>query len=94
MSLIAINPVNGEKLKEYGEPAWEQVVQKIEQTYKAWLTWRKTSHDERSRLLLNMANVLRKRSEEFAILMAHEMGKPVKQGRDEIQKCAARNACL
>jgi succinate-semialdehyde dehydrogenase / glutarate-semialdehyde dehydrogenase len=88
MSLIAINPVNGEKLKEYGEPAWEQVVQKIEQAYKTWLTWRKTSHDQRSWLLLNMANVLRNRSEEFAILMACEMGKPVKQGRDEIEKCA------
>jgi succinate-semialdehyde dehydrogenase/glutarate-semialdehyde dehydrogenase len=88
MSLIAINPVNGEKLKEYGEPAWEQVVQKIEQTYKTWLTWRRTSHDKRSELLVNMGNVLRNRSEEFAILMAREMGKPVKQGRDEIEKCA------
>jgi succinate-semialdehyde dehydrogenase/glutarate-semialdehyde dehydrogenase len=88
MSLIAINPVNGEKLKEYGEPTWEQVVQKIEQTYGAWLTWRKAPHDERNKLLVNMANVLRNRSEEFAILMANEMGKPVKQGHDEIEKCA------
>jgi acyl-CoA reductase-like NAD-dependent aldehyde dehydrogenase len=70
------------------EPAWEQVVQKIERAYETWLTWRKTSHDQRSWLLLNMANVLRNRSEEFAILMAREMGKPVKQGRDEIEKCA------
>jgi hypothetical protein len=43
MSLIAINPVNGEKLKEYKEPAWEQVVHKIEQIYTAWQNWGKTS---------------------------------------------------
>lgn len=88
MSLITINPVNGEKLKEYGEQSWEQIVQKIEQTFQAWLTWRRTSHDKRRMLLVNMANVLWNRSEEFAILMAREMGKPVKQGRNEIEKCA------
>jgi succinate-semialdehyde dehydrogenase/glutarate-semialdehyde dehydrogenase len=35
-----------------------------------------------------LAKLLRERATDYAELMAHEMGKPVKQGRAEIEKCA------
>lgn len=34
------------------------------------------------------AGVLRDNADEYAILMAQEMGKPVKSGRSEAEKCA------
>jgi succinate-semialdehyde dehydrogenase/glutarate-semialdehyde dehydrogenase len=89
MNFISINPSNGEKLKSYKGHTLKQVDQKIKQTHKAWPSWKETSHDERSKLLLNMAAVLQKRKKDFAILMAHEMGKPVAQGISEIEKCAS-----
>jgi len=89
MNLVSINPANGHKLKKYKANTLQQVGQKIKQTHKAWLSWKNTTHAERSRLLLNMAGVLQTRKKEFAILMAQEMGKPVNQGVAEIEKCAS-----
>jgi succinate-semialdehyde dehydrogenase/glutarate-semialdehyde dehydrogenase len=46
MKLTSINPVNGEKIKEYDTLNEEQVSEKIEQTHEAWLSWRKTGPDD------------------------------------------------
>jgi succinate-semialdehyde dehydrogenase/glutarate-semialdehyde dehydrogenase len=89
MNLTSINPVNGKVLKKYHSHTAKQVEQKIAQTHKAWLKWRDSSHEERSKVLTAMASVLHTRKSEFAILMAHEMGKPVNQGVAEIEKCAS-----
>jgi len=89
MNFTSVNPANGQKLKSYNGHTPKQVDQKIKQTHKAWLSWKDTSHDECSKLLLNMAAVLQNRKKEFAILMAQEMGKPVSQGVTEIEKCAS-----
>lgn len=89
MNIVSVNPANGKPLKKYRAHTYKQVLQKIKQTHKAWLSWKKSSHAERSRLLLSMAEVLQVRKKEFAILMAQEMGKPVNQGISEIEKCAS-----
>jgi succinate-semialdehyde dehydrogenase / glutarate-semialdehyde dehydrogenase len=89
MNIVSINPSSGKLLKTYKADTLKQVEQKIAQTHHAWLSWKETSHDERSRLLKAMAEVLQSRKKEFAILMALEMGKPVNQGVAEIEKCAS-----
>ncbi|RYF84128.1 MAG: NAD-dependent succinate-semialdehyde dehydrogenase, partial [Chitinophagaceae bacterium] len=62
---------------------------KIQQTHIAWLNWRTSPHKERSRLLVNMSKILMARKDELAKLMALEMGKPIKQGSAEVEKCAS-----
>ena len=89
MNLISVNPANGKPLKTYHPHTIKQVGQKIKQTHHAWLSWKDTGHDERSRLLTNIAGILQNRKNEFAILMAQEMGKPIAQGVAEIEKCAS-----
>jgi len=89
MNFTSVNPANGQKLKTYKGHTLKQIDQKIKQTYKAWVSWKDTPHNERSQLLLNLAGVLQNRKKEFAILMAQEMGKPVAQGVAEIEKCAS-----
>lgn len=88
MSITAINPVNGQAIREYTEHTAEEVVQKIEAGHAAWHSWKKTSHETRSALLHNLAKVLRNREQALAELMADEMGKPVTQGLSEVEKCA------
>ena len=88
MSIFSVNPANGKQLKAYRAHTAKQVEQKIAQTHKAWIKWKDTSHKERSRLLISMADILQTRKKEFAILMAQEKGKPVNQGVAEIEKCA------
>lgn len=88
MSIQAINPANGKVVKTYKEDAPEKVLHKIEQTHKAWLQWRETSFEERAAPMRRLAEVLRNRKNELAELMAVEMGKPLKDGAGEAEKCA------
>lgn len=89
MQLVVINPVNGRSIKIYKKYTNKQVAQKIKQTHIAWLNWKDSSHSERSRCLNSLASVLNDRKDELAQLMALEMGKPLKQGVAEIEKCAS-----
>ncbi|WP_158994986.1 NAD-dependent succinate-semialdehyde dehydrogenase [Mucilaginibacter sp. L196] len=89
MEIYSVNPVNGEKIKAYTAHSDEQISTKIMQTHVAWLSWKLTGFDERSKLLINMANILKQRKQELAKLMAMEMGKPLLQGISEVEKCAA-----
>ncbi|TDQ11454.1 NAD-dependent succinate-semialdehyde dehydrogenase [Pedobacter metabolipauper] len=91
MSIQSINPANGKLLKKYSEDSSSQILNKIENTHAAWLKWHKETsvETERAILLINAAGILRKRKDELAVLMASEMGKPLKDGRTEVEKCAA-----
>jgi succinate-semialdehyde dehydrogenase/glutarate-semialdehyde dehydrogenase len=89
MSIQSINPANGKIIRSYPEIPKEKVVRKIEQTHKAWLKWRESSFKERSALLTNLSEQLHKQRDDLARLMALEMGKPLKDGLAEIDKCAA-----
>jgi succinate-semialdehyde dehydrogenase/glutarate-semialdehyde dehydrogenase len=84
----SINPATGETIATYPEMSPGDIANVIEQSHEAFLKWRTTSFAERARLMKAAAEVLRKRNEEFARLMAQEMGKPVRDGRAEVEKCA------
>jgi succinate-semialdehyde dehydrogenase/glutarate-semialdehyde dehydrogenase len=88
MKITSINPVNGQTIKEYTALTEQEVEEKIEQTHIAWLGWKKTSHEQRRALMNKLATIVRERKDELAILMANEMGKPIKQGLSEVEKCA------
>lgn len=88
MKITSINPVNGQPIKAYTALTEQQVTEKIEQTHTAWLSWKKTSHEQRRALMNRLAAIVRERKDELAVLMANEMGKPVKQGLAEVEKCA------
>lgn len=51
--------------------------------------WARTTMATRADVLRAMARLLRRDADAHALLMAREMGKPVRQGRAEIEKCAA-----
>ncbi|MDF3077475.1 MAG: NAD-dependent succinate-semialdehyde dehydrogenase [Sphingobacteriaceae bacterium] len=88
MAIQSINPFTGQVIAEYKETSLKQANKKISQTHDAWLEWKLTTFRERARLLKNAASVLYNRKNELAELMALEMGKPLKQGISEIEKCA------
>ncbi len=89
MDIYAINPANGKPIGHYIAHTNKQVKQNIKETHAAWLKWKETSFAERSYHLVSMAKVLLSQRDELARLMALEMGKPIKQGIAEIEKCAA-----
>lgn len=83
-----INPATGEQVKTYDEMTPDEVKTAIENSHNAFLDWRKTSFSHRAGLMKKAAQVLRDNDQEYAKLMAVEMGKPVRDGRAEVEKCA------
>ncbi|MCA1797766.1 MAG: NAD-dependent succinate-semialdehyde dehydrogenase [Desulfuromonadaceae bacterium] len=88
MAIESLNPATGELIKTYTEWSDEQVAQTIDAVHQTYLDWRTTDFALRRERMLKAAAVLRRRKDEFALLMANEMGKPVTEGAGEIEKCA------
>ena len=88
MKITSVNPANGETLKTYDEMTPEEAASAVEHAHETWTSWRKTSFAQRGRLMTRAGVILRERKHELAKLMALEMGKPVKQGIAEAEKCA------
>jgi len=88
MPIRAVNPTTGEIINAYKEMAPAQVARAIAQAHDAFLSWRHTSMAERAQRMHQAAKLLRDQATDHALLMAQEMGKPVKDGRAEVEKCA------
>jgi len=84
----SINPYNGEIIKEYQEMSLDEIGQIIEQAQESFLTWRNVSFEKKSAFMKRAAKILRENSREYGKLMALEMGKPIKDGIAEAEKCA------
>ena len=88
MPLISVNPHNNKLVKEYRADTPKQVEAKLSAAQKGFQEWRGSSFSQRSHLVKKLGKELLNQKEELAELMAREMGKPLKQGIVEIEKCA------
>jgi succinate-semialdehyde dehydrogenase/glutarate-semialdehyde dehydrogenase len=86
--LTSINPANNNLIKNYDELTSDEATKIISLANKSFKLWKETSFAHRSKLMNNAAKVLRDNSEEYSVLMTMEMGKPIKQSRAEVEKCA------
>jgi succinate-semialdehyde dehydrogenase/glutarate-semialdehyde dehydrogenase len=88
MAIESINPATGKLIRVYDEMSPSEVDGIVDRAHQAHLDWKETSFSDRSRRLKAAAQVLRDRANEYARLMTEEMGKPIKDGRAEAEKCA------
>lgn len=88
MTIATIDPTTGETIRVYTELSPGEAALIVENADNAFHSWRRTSFDERAALMRQAASILRAGADEFARLMAEEMGKPVRDGRAEAEKCA------
>ena len=86
--LEAIDPTTAKPLRTYPEMSDRETRAALERADAAYRQWRETSFPERARRMHGAAAVLRRRANEFAELMTREMGKPIKDARAEVEKCA------
>jgi succinate-semialdehyde dehydrogenase / glutarate-semialdehyde dehydrogenase len=88
MPYISLNPATNKTLKTY--PSWDShhLAAVLEQAYYAQRTWAQTTFCTRAELMNRAAILLHERVNEYAGLMAVEMGKPLREGRAEVEKCA------
>lgn len=83
-----VNPSTGEILRTYETMPREVVDARIAAAQEAFVAWASTPMDARTKRLLLLAEVLRARKRALAEQMAVEMGKPIRDGIKEIEKCA------
>jgi len=88
MAIESVNPSTGDTIKTYDEMTPQQTAAAVAEAHEAWKAWRKVPFRERAVPMKQAAAILRQRKEEFATLMALEMGKPLKQGIAEAEKSA------
>jgi succinate-semialdehyde dehydrogenase/glutarate-semialdehyde dehydrogenase len=88
MALHAVNPTTGETIKTYDELTPAEVGRIVTQVHKTFQDWKQTTFAERAHVMQRAAHILRENASEYAVLMAQEMGKPVRDGRAEAEKCA------
>ncbi len=86
--LQTINPATNELAGEYREHTFEEVELFIQEANIAQKQWQTTEFVYRANLLKELAHELEENKEALAELMADEMGKPLKQGEGEVEKCA------
>ena len=83
-----INPASGEFIEEYDQMDDDALDAIAQDAATAQEKWRRNTFYERSLLLQRAAELLEENKEKYAKLMAGEMGKPLAQGKSEIEKCA------
>ena len=87
--ITTINPATGEDIKEYNYMSNDEVNNIVEASHQAFLEWRKTSHEERAKVINSIGETLMKYKEELSRLMTEERGKLYSQSLQEIDLCKA-----
>lgn len=86
--LVSVDPTSGEEIARWDELTPAELEDALAASHRAFEAWRRTSFEIRQGLLRRVATNLRDGAEALARLMATEMGKPVAEGRAEVEKCA------
>jgi succinate-semialdehyde dehydrogenase/glutarate-semialdehyde dehydrogenase len=88
MSITAINPTTGKTIRSYPETRPAEISDILARADRAQREWRELSFADRAVPLRSAARLLRERKRELGQLMTTEMGKPVRDGVAEAEKCA------
>ena len=86
--LNSINPKNNIKLQSWDVPSIYDLNNIIKKTASAQINWSEKDLFFRLKRIKHLNLILNERADEMSVLMADEMGKPKKQGMEEIGKCA------
>jgi succinate-semialdehyde dehydrogenase/glutarate-semialdehyde dehydrogenase len=88
MSLVSINPYTNCVIEEFEELSERKLDELLIQSGNAFEKWRKTKSGYRKSLMNNVSELLTENIKEYAETITTEMGKPVRESKAEIEKCA------
>jgi succinate-semialdehyde dehydrogenase/glutarate-semialdehyde dehydrogenase len=88
MAYRTINPYTSKEEASFDFIAKTAFNEKLKLAESSFNQWKFTSLEERSRILMKVADLLEKEEDKHARLITTEMGKPISQSRTEIAKCA------
>jgi 1-pyrroline dehydrogenase len=79
-----INPATGETIAEVPKGTEADVDRAVEAAKRAWAEWRDTTPQERSELLLKLADAIEEHADELAQVESQNVGKPLSYAKDEM----------
>lgn len=85
---LSINPATGEQIGQYPFESDAALNAALARAADGFKTWRRTPLADRAGMLINLAQALRDNVDAMARMITLEMGKPIRQARAEIEKCA------
>lgn len=88
MPHISLNPATSKTLKTYTSWDSHHLAAALKQAHEAQQVWEQTAFAQRAEHMHRAAMLLHERVNDYAGIMAAEMGKPVREGRGEAKKCA------
>lgn len=87
----SINPYNNETFASFDNPSSEQIDETINLAYSLYKEWRHEEPATRAKILADIGAALREHEDEMAKMMTMEMGKLLKESKEEVELCA--NIC-
>ncbi len=87
MVIRSVNPATGEQIERFTEFTPKELDGRLERAIETFAKWRRTSFRERADLLRSAGNLLRAKKRPYGEIMAREMGKPIREGMAETEKC-------
>jgi 1-pyrroline dehydrogenase len=79
-----INPATGETIAEVPKGTEADVDRAVEAAKRAWVEWRDTTPQERSEMLLKLADAIEEHADELAQVESQNVGKPLSYAKDEM----------
>ena len=79
-----INPANGKIVATCPDLSRKEIARIIEQAHGAFMQWRTTTANERSKILRRWYELVLEHQEELAKIMTVEQGRPIREARGEI----------
>ncbi|MFQ6116279.1 MAG: aldehyde dehydrogenase family protein, partial [bacterium] len=89
-TITLINPATGKPLAEIAKGGTEDIDAAVQSAHQAFQEgpWRHLNSRERTHLLLRLSELIREHSEELARLESQNVGKPIREARDEVALAA------
>lgn len=83
------SPYNGEIIAKVAKASVSDVEQAIEGAQNAFLSFKQTTAYDRAEILYKVVDIMRRRKDELAEILAQEAGKPISAGLPEIERTIA-----
>ncbi len=87
MQIEVVNPTTEQVIKKYSLESEELVFTKLALAKSCFKQWKNVELQKRIELFIKLADLLDERCDEYATLMAQEMGKSFEEGKVEVKKC-------
>lgn len=88
MDYRSVNPNDGKTLEIFAETTDTQLEAKLATAARTYESWKKTTYEERSRIVAKAAELMHANIDEFAKLATIEMGKLIHESRGEVKYSA------